>query len=133
MRQVKGSGEREKKTPYFFLPSPSPLSFFHLHTYRKGYYFQSSQSSTCIKSTATAATTILRARTRFRSPKIRLHCRLILKLTVGLWEHQFTLFYKHTIYLTSTGLCSHQLNTHLIFTFRQLRQWKTAGTLVLPS
>ena len=57
MRQVKGGGEREEKTPYFFLPSPSPLSFFHLRTYRKGYYFYSSQSSTVIKSKM-AATTI---------------------------------------------------------------------------
>ena len=24
---------------FFFLPSPSPLSFFRLRTYRKGYYF----------------------------------------------------------------------------------------------
>ena len=44
-------------------------------TYRKGYYFYSPQSSTVIKSKMTA-TTILRTRTRFRPPKIRLHCRL---------------------------------------------------------
>ena len=41
----------------------------------KGYYFYSPQSSTVIKSKM-AATTILRTRTRFRPPKIRLHCRL---------------------------------------------------------
>ena len=35
----------------------------------------SPQSSTVIKS-KTAATTVLRTRTRFRPPKIRLHCRL---------------------------------------------------------
>ena len=45
--------------------------------YRKGYYFYSPQSSTVIKSKM-AATTILRTRTRFRPPKIRLHCRLVL-------------------------------------------------------
>ena len=44
-------------------------------TYRKGYYFYSPQTSTVIKSKM-AATTILRTRTRFRRPKIRLHCRL---------------------------------------------------------
>ena len=60
---------------YFFLPSPSPLSFFCPHTYRKSYYFCSAQSSTVIKSKM-VATTILRTRTRFRPPKIRLHCRL---------------------------------------------------------
>ena len=60
----------------FFLPSPSPLSFFRPHTNRKGYYLYSPQSSTVIKSKM-AATTILRTRTRFRPPKIRLHCRLV--------------------------------------------------------
>ena len=47
MGRVKGSGEgagREKRV--FFLPSPSPLSFFRPRTYRKGYYFYSPQSST---------------------------------------------------------------------------------------
>ena len=62
----------------FFLPSPSPLSFFRPRTYRKGYYFYSPQSSTVIKSKM-AATTILRTQTRFRPPKIRLHCRLSLQ------------------------------------------------------
>ena len=42
----------------------------------EGYYFYSPQSSTVIKSKM-AATTILRTRTRFRPPKIRLHCRLL--------------------------------------------------------
>ena len=60
---------------FFFLPSPSPISFFRPRTYRKGYYFYSPQSSTVIKSKM-AATTILPTRTRFRPPKIRLHCRL---------------------------------------------------------
>ena len=73
MGRVKGGGEREEKTLYFFLPSP--LSFFRPRTYRKGYYFYSPQSSTVIKSKM-VATTILRTRTRFRPPKIRLHCRL---------------------------------------------------------
>ena len=59
----------------FFLPSPSPLSFFRPRTYRKGYYFYSPQSSIVIKSKI-AATTILRTRTRFRPPKIHVHCRL---------------------------------------------------------
>ena len=59
----------------FFLPSPFPFSFFRPQTYRKGYYFYSPQSSNVIKSKM-AATTILRTRTRFRPPKIRLHCRL---------------------------------------------------------
>ena len=61
---------------HFFLPSPSPLSFFRPRAYCKGYYFYSPQSSTVIKSKM-AATTILRTRTRFRAPKIRLHCRLL--------------------------------------------------------
>ena len=52
-----------------FSPLPLPLSFFRPRTYRKGHYFYSPQSSTVIKS-------ISRTRTRFRSPKIRLHCRL---------------------------------------------------------
>ena len=59
----------------FFLPFPSPLSFFRPCTYRKGYYFYSPHSSTVIISKM-VATTILRTRTRFRPPKIRLHCRL---------------------------------------------------------
>ena len=59
----------------FFLPSPSPLSFFRPRTYRKAYYFYSSQSSTVIKSKM-AATTISRIPSRFRPRKIRLHCRL---------------------------------------------------------
>ena len=75
-RERGGGGEREKKKRrIFFLPFPSPLSFFRPRTYRKGYYFYSPQSSTVIKSKM-AATTILRTRTRFRPPKIRLHCRL---------------------------------------------------------
>ena len=41
----------------------------------KGYYFYSPQSSTVIKSKM-VATTILRTRTRFCPPTIRLHCRL---------------------------------------------------------
>ena len=60
---------------YFFLPFPSSLSFFRPRTYRKGYYFYSPQSFTVIKSKM-AATTILRLRTRFCPPKIRLHRRL---------------------------------------------------------
>ena len=76
MGRVKGGGEREEKI--FFIPSPSSLSFFRPRTYRKGYYFYSPQSSTVIKSKM-AATTILRTRTRFRPPKIRLHCRLFLR------------------------------------------------------
>ena len=75
-RERGGGGEREEKS-IFFLPYPSPLSFFRPGAYRKGYYFYSPQSSTVIKS-KTAATTILRTRTRFRPPKIRLHCRLAL-------------------------------------------------------
>ena len=69
MGRVKGSGEgsgREKRI--FFLPSPSPLSFFRPSTYPQGYYFYSPQSFTVIKSKM-AATTI-RTRTRFRPPKI---------------------------------------------------------------
>ena len=82
MGRLKGSGEgagREKRKRRIFLPSPSPLSFFCPRTYRKGYYFYSPQSSTVIKSKM-AATTTLRTRTRFRLPKLRLHCRLILKV-----------------------------------------------------
>ena len=59
----------------FFLPFPSPLSFFSPRTYRKGYYFYSPQSSTVIKSKM-AATTTLQTRRRFCPPKICLHCRL---------------------------------------------------------
>ena len=51
---------------------------------RKGYYFYSPQSSTVIKSKM-AATTTLRTGTRFRPPKIRLHCRLTVlrRVSVG--------------------------------------------------
>ena len=58
MGRVKGSGKgarREKR--------------------KRLHYFYSPQSSTVIKSKM-AATTILCTRTRFRPPKIRLHCRL---------------------------------------------------------
>ena len=71
----KGARREKRKRRIFFLPSPSPLSFFRPRTYRKGYYFYSPQSSTVIKSKM-VATTILRTRTRFCPPKIRLHCRL---------------------------------------------------------
>ena len=60
---------------YFFSPLPLPPFLLRPRTYRKGYYFYSSQSPTVIKSKM-VATTILRTRTRFRPPKIRLHCRL---------------------------------------------------------
>ena len=71
--ESKGVGREKRKRCTFFLPSP--LSFFRPRTYRKGYHFYSPQSSTVIKSMM-VATTILRTRTRFRPPKIRLHCRL---------------------------------------------------------
>ena len=64
--------ERMRWGEYIFSPLSLPLSFFHPRTYRKGYYFYSPQSSTVIKSKMAATTT----RTRFRPPKIRLHCRL---------------------------------------------------------
>ena len=73
--ESKGVGRERGERRDFFLPSPFPLSFFRPRTYRKGYYFYSPQSSTVIKSKM-AATTMLRTRTRFRLPKIRLHCRL---------------------------------------------------------
>ena len=63
---------------YFFLPSPSPFpsfAFAPTDRERRVYYFYSPKSSTFIKSKM-AATTILQTRTRFRPPKIRLHCRL---------------------------------------------------------
>ena len=71
----------------FFLPCPSPLSFFRPSSYRKGYYFYSPQSSTVIKSKM-AATSILRTRTRFRPPKIRLYCRLTLGGKTQFWNVQ---------------------------------------------
>ena len=49
-----GGGEKEEKT-IFFLPSPSPLFFFCPHTYRKGYYFYSPQSSSVIESKMAAS------------------------------------------------------------------------------
>ena len=70
-----GRGRGERREKFFFLPFPSLLSFFRSRTYRKDYYFYSPQSSTVIKSKM-VATTILRTRTRFRPPKIRLNCRL---------------------------------------------------------
>ena len=70
-----GVSQKNNRAGVFFSPLPLPLSFFCPRTYRKGYYFYSPQSSTVIKSKI-AATTILRTRTRFRPPKIRLHCRL---------------------------------------------------------
>ena len=45
-------GEKEEK---IFFPSPSPLSFFRPHTYPKGYYFYSPQSSSVIKSMMVAS------------------------------------------------------------------------------
>ena len=48
-----GGGEKEEKT--FFLPFPSPLFFFCPHTYRKGYYFYSPQSSSVIESKMAAS------------------------------------------------------------------------------
>ena len=72
----KGAGRGQGERSVFFSPLPSPLSFFRPSSYRKGYYFYSPQSSTVINSKM-AATTILRTRTRFRPPKIRLQCRLL--------------------------------------------------------
>ena len=60
MGRVKGAGRgrgERRENLYFFLPTPTPLSFFRLRTYRKGSYFYSPQSSTVIKSKM-AATTI---------------------------------------------------------------------------
>ena len=75
---------------------PLPLSFFRPRTYRKGvrkgYYFYSPQTSTVIKSKM-AATTILRTRTRFHPPKIRLHCRL-----EEIWKKQFSRALSHDLY-----------------------------------
>ena len=53
---------------------------------RTGYYFYSPQSSTVIKM---AATTTLRTRTRFRPPKIRLHCRLFNRLNMDTFYGPF--------------------------------------------
>ena len=74
----------------FFLPSPCPLSFFRPHTYAKGYYFYSPQSSSVIKSKM-AATTI-RTWTSFRPPKIRLHCRLFIFRIKSLHFHKTKMF-----------------------------------------
>ena len=81
MGRVKGSGEGAGREKRIFLPSPSPLSFFRPRTYRKGYYFYSPQSSIVIKSKI-AATTILRTRTRFRPPTIRLQATQLPTLLV---------------------------------------------------
>ena len=83
----------------------------------KGYYF-TPQSSTVIKSKM-AATTIP-TRTRFRPPKIRLHCRL---LTMGrnhwLPEHviqlnTFQLFVEKTIFLGTQEGANKQLEISLL-------------------
>ena len=87
MGRVKGSGGESEEKFLFFLFSPSPFPSFALaptvrgprKDYNKGYHFYSPQSSTVIKSKM-AATTILRTRTKFRPPKIRLYCRLLLRL-----------------------------------------------------
>ena len=74
--ESKGAWRGREERRDFFLPSPSPFSFFRPRTYRKGYYFYSPQSSTIMKSKM-AATTIFWTQTRFRPTKIRLHsCRL---------------------------------------------------------
>ena len=75
-QRERGGGVQRDEKFFFAPPLPLPLSFFRPRTYRKGYYFYSPQSSTVIKSKM-AATTISRTRTRFRPPKIRLHCRLL--------------------------------------------------------
>ena len=76
-RERGGGEEREEKAFFFSSPPPRFPSFALAPTvsFRKGYYFYSPQSSTVIKSKM-VATTISRRRTRFRLPKIRLHCRL---------------------------------------------------------
>ena len=75
-QRERGGGVQRDEKFFFAPPLPLPLSFFRPRTYRKGYHFYSPQSSTVIKSKM-AATTISRTRTRFRPPKIRLHCRLL--------------------------------------------------------
>ena len=74
--ESKGVGRGRGERGDFFSPPPSPFPSFALApTVRVTITFYSPQSSTVIKSKM-AATTILRTRTRFRLPKIRLHCRL---------------------------------------------------------
>ena len=48
------SGEKEEKTP-IFSPLPLPPLLFCFHTYRKGYYFYSPQSSSVIESKMAAS------------------------------------------------------------------------------
>ena len=76
-RERGGGGEREKKNAVsFFSPSPPPFPSFALApTVRVTISSLPNLPCTVIKSKM-ATTTILRTRTRFRPPKIRLHCRL---------------------------------------------------------
>ena len=50
-----GGGEKEEKKREKESSSPFPLSFFCPHTYAKGYYFYSLQSSSVIKSKMAAS------------------------------------------------------------------------------
>ena len=72
----RGRGER-RKTPYLFSPLPLPPfpSFALAPTLRVTISTLPNLPCTVIKSKM-ATTTILRTRTRFRPPKVRLHCRL---------------------------------------------------------
>ena len=79
-------------------------------------YFYSPQSSTVIKSKM-AATTILRTRTRFRPPKRRLHCRLVVP-KYGMFEKELKMAgdkNKHTIWALLLSLLA--LTT--TYTFQQ--------------
>ena len=102
----------------FFLPSPSPLSFFRPRTYCKGYYFYSPQSSIVIKSKM-AATTILRTRTRFRAPKIRLHCRLLCNGLGGNVSY-FPLFFNAESNEETMRVCLHMVTEKIAC----MRKWR---------
>ena len=91
-------------------------------TYRTGYYFYSSQSSTVIKSKM-SATTILRTRTRFRPPKIRLHCWLKISLLFSLWDRRLFLHPKSAntrVHLRQYPVSNSVMKNLYTITFRQI-------------
>ena len=94
-------------------------------TYPKGQYFHSPQSSTVIKSKMVATT--IRTRTRFRPPKIRLHCRLhpmlslfssnriSLSLSFSPWQNHPT---SHPFHITSCHLLPfHPISLRLVISY----------------
>ena len=126
-----GGGEKEEKTPaqkycenekhplisIFFLPFPSLLSFFRPHTYPKGYYFYSPQSTSVITTKMAAWSQRYIHEQAFAYPKYT--------CTAG-----YDMIWRKTLILLSWTSTNSHLSTMAISLQRPLF-WQTVHTLTL--